>query len=1175
MSQGLELQERLRRPLFNIDLYEPGVSNEDLVRKEEFRKCYREDEHGRIVALNLFQCGIGDGTALPALPALQHLNLGLNSIQDASFLREFSCLASLDLSLNDIQDYSFLRELSSLSSLDLSFNLTRDASFLRELSSLSSLNLRNNLIRNASFLSELSSLSSLDLSDNEIQDASFLRELSALSLLDLSNNKIRDYSFLRELSYLSSLMLRNNRIRDDKFLHGLSSLSSLDLSSNQILDASFLHGLSSLSSLDLSNNQIRDYWFMSGLSSLSSLDLSNTQILDASFLRELSSLSSLYLGHNQIHDWRFLRELSSLFTLDLSDNQIQDASFLRELSSLSSLNLRDNQIRDLSFLRELSSLSALYLSGNQIQDIAPLFALIPPDGGCPRLRTVDLSENQITDLPRQILQLGLELELGGELNWLPGSIRLFHNPIQNPPPEVLEQGHQAIIDWFAASGPDGSTTSAEDVPRPLNEAKILVVGEAGVGKTSIIKQLRGQPFNAAELKTHGIRRHTLDRTVDAEHSAWCGDVKVHVWDFGGQEIMHATHQFFLTKRSVYLLVLDSRKTEAQNRLEYWLRLIRNFGGESPVIVACNKCDEEPMDLDWDGLRAKFPEIKQFVRRLSCWIDPETQVDKREGIEALREQLGTVVARDLPLVQQPFPAAWRRVKDRLEDEAEVQNEMPRSRYEAICAGERVPEGSQRETLLQTLHSLGSILHFGSEHALIRQKYGGEETFVRNPGWVTAAVYRILNEATLKEQKGVLDTTQVPELLRDVEGDYRYDGREEFVVDLMEQFQLCFRFAGEERKVWIPDLSQKQAISAGEWPRERVFRYSYEVLPGSVMTRFLVKTHALLLGRDSFWRKGAILERNGIRALVTADEADGFLDIWLQTAPGGWSRERLDLFGIIAAALEEIHDSFQDRLGLQEYVPVPGQDDGFRELEELVEMKRDGETDVYIKGRGRMPIADLLPFARLDAQPFRPENLAPGGRREDPVTPNTSNLLFVSYAWSESEAKVTQLCAAAAERQMQFLRDKEEMRVGDSIRNFMTRLTQGERVAIFIGPAYLKSHYCVWELFGIWQHCGQDPEKFKRRIVPFIEPGMRLGDPAMKVQVQAEWMDKLKTLDNQRRRLTDESMKIAEELDRDWRWMRQFCEQIPNMLTFVQDKLMPRAFDEVAKDGFAGVWEMLEV
>jgi GTPase SAR1 family protein len=34
--------------------------------------------------------------------------------------------------------------------------------------------------------------------------------------------------------------------------------------------------------------------------------------------------------------------------------------------------------------------------------------------------------------------------------------------------------------------------------------------------------------------------------------------RVNIWDFGGQEIYHQTHQFFLTERSLYALVADTR-----------------------------------------------------------------------------------------------------------------------------------------------------------------------------------------------------------------------------------------------------------------------------------------------------------------------------------------------------------------------------------------------------------------------------------------------------------------------------------------------------------------------------------------------------------------------------------------------------------------------------------------
>ena len=65
---------------------------------------------------------------------------------------------------------------------------------------------------------------------------------------------------------------------------------------------------------------------------------------------------------------------------------------------------------------------------------------------------------------------------------------------------------------------------------------------------------------------------------------------LNIWDFGGQEIMHGTHRFFLTERSLYLLVLEDRREDDRSIYD-WLKVIRNRGGNSPVMVVINKCDD--------------------------------------------------------------------------------------------------------------------------------------------------------------------------------------------------------------------------------------------------------------------------------------------------------------------------------------------------------------------------------------------------------------------------------------------------------------------------------------------------------------------------------------------------------------------------------------------------------
>ncbi len=131
--------------------------------------------------------------------------------------------------------------------------------------------------------------------------------------------------------------------------------------------------------------------------------------------------------------------------------------------------------------------------------------------------------------------------------------------------------------------------------------------------------------------------------------------RLNIWDFGGQEIMHATHQFFLTERSLYLLVLNGREGGEDVDAEYWLKHIESFGGESPVIVVQNKISQHPFDLNYRGFESRYPQIRGFVK-----TDCKDQI----GLPELRELIEAVVG-DMPEVRMEFPADWFMVKERLE------------------------------------------------------------------------------------------------------------------------------------------------------------------------------------------------------------------------------------------------------------------------------------------------------------------------------------------------------------------------------------------------------------------------------------------------------------------------------------------------------------------------------
>lgn len=97
-----------------------------------------------------------------------------------------------------------------------------------------------------------------------------------------------------------------------------------------------------------------------------------------------------------------------------------------------------------------------------------------------------------------------------------------------------------------------------------------MVGEGGTGKSSLLRALRDEAFVQGLSTTHGIEVGSYE-LLHPEDPVLA--LRLNTWDFGGQEIYHATHQFFLTQRSLYVIVWNARLGVEQARLDYWLKTI--------------------------------------------------------------------------------------------------------------------------------------------------------------------------------------------------------------------------------------------------------------------------------------------------------------------------------------------------------------------------------------------------------------------------------------------------------------------------------------------------------------------------------------------------------------------------------------------------------------------------
>jgi internalin A len=425
--------------------------------------------------------------------------------------------------------------------------------------------------------------------------------------------------------------------------------------------------------------------------------------------------------------------------------------------------------------------------------------------------------------------------------------------------------------------------------------------------------------------------------------------------------MHATHQFFLTKRSLYLLVLDARLGEEENRLEYWLKIIGSFGGDSPVIVIGNKIDQHPLDLDRRGLQMKYPNLKAIV---------ETSCLDGRGLDELRQVI-TVEVGALAHLNDPLPLAWFAVKNRLE--GLERDFAPYEEYAAMCQAEGIADDLSRRTLIGFLHDLGVVLNFQDDPRL-------EDTNILNPEWVTNGVYKILNDnALMTEHRGLLERDMLARIL----DTHAYPAnKRSLILDMMRKFELCFDFEGfADRKFLVPDLLPKEEPYTGDWADALALQYHYSVLPSSVISRFIVRMNAYI-HQKTYWRSGVVLFYEGNTALVKADREDR--KIFIQA--GGPERGRRVCLAVIRSQLAAIHQTIPG-LEVEEKVPLPGYPDVVVGYEHLLNLERLGETSFIPEGASeRFSVRQLLDG--IEPEQTRRERQADYPRPERPALQSAS-------------------------------------------------------------------------------------------------------------------------------------------------------------------------------------------
>lgn len=511
----------------------------------------------------------------------------------------------------------------------------------------------------------------------------------------------------------------------------------------------------------------------------------------------------------------------------------------------------------------LKNLSNLNLKNNAVKHISTNFSHLS------KVKKLNLENNDLTDLPEEIANMKNLEELG-----------LAGNPFDLLPPEIVSRGMEAIRNFYAE-------LKEKDF---LYEAKLIIVGEGRVGKTCITKALIDPHFELCkEDSTEGInlKRWIIPKEVIVQINPRIErDLQINIWDFGGQEIYHSTHQFFLTKRSLYLLVTESRKEDRHDDFFYWLNIIKLLGDESPVMMVLNKCDQPVKEIPIKEYQSNFKNIVDFDK-ISLTKTYRPQLDE------FKTKLITI-ASQLPHIGSPLPKKWIDIRLDLEElKIGGRDFISYSEYLNICLKHYRREESA-QFLGEYFHDLGVIIHFQDDLEL-------KDLVILNHEWITKGVYKVLDDEKIIKQKGKFTLEDISRIWNDS----KYSNNIRELLSLMKnaKFDLCFQISTSE--FLIPRLLPVDKVDF-IWetnPKNLKYELRYKFMPKGILTRLIVKLNSDIY-KDKYWRYGVILENENTKAIIREKYFENKIIIELN---GINSREYLYL---IRKQILEIHKDFNN-------------------------------------------------------------------------------------------------------------------------------------------------------------------------------------------------------------------------------------------------------------------------
>ncbi|MFK8163262.1 MAG: COR domain-containing protein [Lewinella sp.] len=489
-----------------------------------------------------------------------------------------------------------------------------------------------------------------------------------------------------------------------------------------------------------------------------------------------------------------------------------------------------------------------------------------------------------------------------------------------------------------------------------NEGRLMILGKGKVGKTSLLKKLQDPDceLDPDEDQTHGINiwRDWEFPVLKKKDQTFIASV----WDFGGQDVQHLTHQYFLTPGTVYIVMLNKRNTNTSDEyvdLDYWFRIItalgRYPGQQARVLVVHNRfsSDGTAAGIDLAELQERYKDSLQLS------LHTVNIKDEVEEMALLRGKIETALL-GLPNVGKAIIKGWPVVRTALSQKRATHKRISYDDFTDLCEAEGIKSDGGQRLLLSYLVRLGEVIHYAGTGMLANYVLLDIE-------WITKTVYGITQNQRFIDREGRFERSEIIDIW-EKQGVGRATDHN-LMLELLQvnAFELCWK--ADKTRFLTPTLFSPQVPKDVTPVRADLgLRYSAKYLPDGLMGQLIVRLHGLA-ENEAWWRKGIYLydPETKCRALVRQPIAKNHLSITVE----GLSPQNYALLRLVKRELDTVIERSFSRIEFTQSIPCPcetckrgDREQHYFSVRKLHQNRSDGKIKVHCSHENPTPIDVLI-------------------------------------------------------------------------------------------------------------------------------------------------------------------------------------------------------------------------